>query len=102
MVFEIKSEVNEFAEWMVCMRRDIHMHPEVAFQEIRTASVIANSLSEIGIDVKTCVGETGVVGILDTGKPGPTLMIRADIDALPIVEEEGRPYGSETPGVMHA
>jgi amidohydrolase len=87
---------------LIRLRRDFHRHPELSFQEVRTAAVVAEVLSEIGqIAVKTGVGKTGVVGDLGHGN-GPTIAIRADMDALPITEATGLPYASEHPGVMHA
>ncbi|MCB0163976.1 MAG: amidohydrolase [Anaerolineae bacterium] len=87
---------------MIRLRRDIHAHPELSFQEIRTAQLVADTLHEIGgITVKTGVGKTGVVGELSSGH-GPTIAIRADMDALPILEQTGAPYASTHQGVMHA
>lgn len=83
------------------LRRDLHQHPELSFQEFRTAALVANTLEELGIQVKTGVGRTGVVGQLGTGD-GPTIAIRADMDALPILQRNDVPYKSQTPGVMHA
>lgn len=84
------------------LRRDIHAHPELAFQEVRTAQLVADTLSEIGgIDIRTNVGITGVVGSIGTGD-GPTIGIRADMDALPIVENSGVAFSSQAAGKMHA
>jgi len=84
------------------LRRDIHRHPELGFQEFRTARLVADTLQEIGdISVRMGVGKTGVVGDLGTGQ-GPTIAIRADMDALPIVEQTGVAYASVNEGVMHA
>lgn len=84
------------------LRRDIHAHPELAFQEVRTAALVAETLREIGgIEVRTNVGITGVVGSIGTGD-GPTIGIRADMDALPIIEASGVDFGSQTQGNMHA
>lgn len=73
--------------------RDLHSHPELGFQEHRTASIVANRLSELGYDVTTGVGQTGVVGVLRNGD-GPTALLRADMDALPVKEDTGLPYAS--------
>ena len=89
------------AEELVRLRRDIHAHPELGFREFRTAALVADTLMELGIDVKTGVGRTGVVGQMGTGD-GPTIAIRADMDALPIVEKNDAPYRSQNQGVMHA
>ncbi|MEC9435630.1 MAG: M20 aminoacylase family protein [Pseudomonadota bacterium] len=94
----------ELAEW----RRDLHMHPELNYEEARTAGVVAEKLRGFGFDtVETGVGRTGVVGILH-GADGPAdgpekrILIRADMDALPILEATGKPWASTTPGKMHA
>ncbi|MGQ9889184.1 MAG: M20 metallopeptidase family protein [Aggregatilineales bacterium] len=87
---------------MVERRRDLHRHPELAFQEVRTASVVAKTLSDLGLEVQTGVGRTGVVGLLEGGQPGPVVMVRCDMDALPIDEENDVPYRSQQPGRMHA
>jgi amidohydrolase len=87
---------------MVEIRRDLHMNPELSFQEKRTPEFIANYLRDLGLDVKTKVGGNGVVGYLKGGKPGKTIALRADFDALPIEDEKDVPYKSTVPGVMHA
>lgn len=88
---------------MVEIRRDLHMHPELSNQEFRTAEKIADYLTEIGVDeVKTNVGGTGVVGIIKGAKPGKTVALRADFDALPIQDEKDVAYKSTVPNVMHA
>ncbi|MFD4634494.1 amidohydrolase [Streptomyces sp. NPDC058284] len=81
--------------------RDLHAHPELAFAEHRTAAEVARRLSSYGYEVSTGVGRTGVVGVLDNGA-GPTVLLRADMDALPVAERTGLPYASRTDGVMHA
>ena len=84
------------------IRRDIHSHPELAFRELRTAALVADTLREIGgIDIRTGVGITGVIGELGAGD-GPTIAIRADMDALPIIEENQLDYRSLDQGNMHA
>ncbi|MFC6791975.1 M20 aminoacylase family protein [Methylobacterium komagatae] len=88
-------------ERMVAWRRDLHAHPELAFQETRTAEFVARELAACGFAVKTGIGRTGVVGTLARGG-GPALGLRADMDALPIREATGLPYASTNPGVMHA
>jgi len=87
---------------LVSWRRDLHRHPELGFQEIRTAGIVARHLGGLGLEIQTGVGRTGVVGVLDGRQPGPVVMVRFDMDALPIVEETTHDFGSETPGVMHA
>jgi amidohydrolase len=96
------DKAQSLADELVRLRRDIHRHPELAFQEVRTAALVADTLREIGgISIRTGVGKTGVVGDLGTGD-GPTIAIRADMDALPILEANDAAYCSETPGNMHA
>jgi amidohydrolase len=84
------------------LRRDFHMHPELGFREIRTGGIVAKELEALGIEVTKGVGKTGVVGLLEGSKPGPTILLRFDMDALPITEETGAEYTSTNPGVMHA
>ncbi|MFE2515022.1 amidohydrolase [Streptomyces mirabilis] len=81
--------------------RDLHRHPELSMREHRTAAALADRLRTSGFDTVTGVGGTGVVGVLRNG-PGPTVLLRADMDALPVQEETGLPYASRVPGVMHA
>lgn len=87
-------------EQLVAWRRDIHMHPELGFEEHRTAGVVADALKDTGLRVETGVGITGVVGHLGEGPPA--VGIRADMDALPLQEANDVPYASQNPGVMHA
>jgi amidohydrolase len=87
---------------LIAIRRDLHAHPELAFQEVRTAGVVAGELARLGIPHQTGVGGTGVVGTITGGRPGPTLVLRADMDALPIHEETGLDFASTVPGTMHA
>lgn len=91
----IKSEVIE-------RRRDFHRHPELAFQETRTAGIVAQTLTELGLEVTAGVGKTGVVAVLEGAKEGATVLVRADMDALPVNEQTGVPHISTTPGKMHA
>src|SRR6188508_219911 len=72
---------------------DLHAHPELSFQEVRTAGIVADRLEALGYEVTREVGGTGVVAVLDNG-PGPTVLLRADIDALPVEEDTGLPYAS--------
>ena len=87
---------------LVELRRDIHDHPELAFEETRTAGIVAAELARLGIAHRTGVGRTGVLGVIEGARPGPTLAIRADMDALPIQEETGLPFASTVAGKMHA
>jgi amidohydrolase len=94
------ERAQEIQEQLVGWRRDIHAHPELGFQEVRTAGLVAKALGALGYQVRTGVGRTGVVG--ERGGGSPTVAIRVDMDALPIQEENDVPYTSQTPGVMHA
>ncbi|MEK7277145.1 MAG: amidohydrolase [Chloroflexota bacterium] len=87
---------------MIERRRDFHRHPELGFQEVRTAGIVANELNQLGLEVRTGVGRTGVVALLEGDQPGPTILLRFDMDALPITEANATDYVSQTPGVMHA
>ncbi len=87
---------------VVLIRRDLHMHPELGFEEHRTASIVAARLRHLGYEVHEGVGGTGVVGVLRGSRPGRTIMLRADMDALPILEEGDHPYRSQFDGKMHA
>src|SRR5512143_692236 len=84
------------------MRREFHIHPELGFREVRTGGIVAKELEALGIEVTKGVGKTGVVGLLEGTKPGPTLLLRFDMDALPIIEQTGAEYASQNEGVMHA
>jgi amidohydrolase len=84
------------------LRRHFHRHPEVSFSEHETSRQLTERLRQLGLDIKRCPTETGVVAMLDTGRPGKTVMLRADIDALPIHEESGVDFSSRTDGRMHA
>ncbi len=84
------------------LRRDFHRHPELGFREVRTAGIVADELHQLGMEVIRGVAETGVVGMLQGEQPGPVVMLRFDMDALPIQEETGAPYASQNAGVMHA
>lgn len=97
----ILDRARQLQDKMVAWRREIHMHPELGFQETRTSQLVADTLRELGLEVQTGVGKTGVVGYIGDGD-GPVIGIRADMDALPIQEANDVPYASQTPGVMHA
>lgn len=101
-MIDVKKEAEALYEQTVNWRRDFHRHPELGYQEKRTAGIIAAHLKALGLQVTEHVAKTGVVGILKGGKPGPVAAIRADIDALPIQEKTGFSYSSEVPGIMHA
>jgi amidohydrolase len=98
----IRQTTAEVEPHLVEIRRDIHAHPELAFEEVRTAGVVAAELARLGIPHQTGIGRTGVVGTIEGGRPGPVLAIRADMDALPIHEQTGLAYASTIDGKMHA
>ena len=98
---QIKNRINELYLELVELRRDIHMHPEIGFQEYRTASLIEEYLGKLGIETKR-ISKTGVVGVIQGKKQSPVVMLRADIDALPIQEENDLPFRSKNDGFMHA
>lgn len=87
---------------MVEWRRHLHMHPELSFQEKETSGFIAARLQELGLVVKTGVGGHGVIGTLKGDKPGRTVVLRSDMDALPIEDGKSCEYKSRVQGVMHA
>ncbi|MDT8860048.1 M20 family metallopeptidase [Alkalihalobacillus sp. MEB130] len=87
---------------MVELRRTLHAEPELSFEEVKTPTMIADYLEQLGVMVKRNVGGRGVVGYIQGGKPGKTVALRADFDALPIQEETGLPFSSNHPGIMHA
>jgi amidohydrolase len=95
-------EAQELFEYTRDLRRDFHQHPELGFQEVRTAGIVARELTDLGLEVSTGVGKTGVVATLEGSLPGPVILARFDMDALPIQEETGAEYASQTTGVMHA
>ncbi len=96
------AEARSLFTYTQTLRRDFHVHPELGFHEIRTGGIVAKELESLGIEVTKGVGKTGVVGLLEGSKPGPTILIRFDMDALPITEETGAEYASQNNGVMHA
>jgi len=98
----LKAEARALRDQLVAWRRDFHRHPELGFQEHRSAGLIAERLHELGYQVQEGVATTGVVGLLEGGRPGPVVMVRFDMDALPITEETEAAYASQNPDVMHA
>jgi amidohydrolase len=105
-----EAGVNYVQPKVVAWRRDFHQHPELSNRETRTAKIVAGHLRKLGLEVETGVAHTGVVGLLKTGKPGPTIALRGDMDALPVTERTEVPFRStvksnyrgEEVGVMHA
>lgn len=95
-------EIAELKEQLVALRRDFHAHPELAFEEHRTAGVVADYLRELGLEPKTGIAGTGVTADIKGALPGPTILLRADMDALPIKEDTGLDFSSGTAGKMHA
>ncbi len=99
----LKQEIEARREQLTALRRDFHRYPELSFEEKRTAGIIEAQLRAAGLDeVRAGVGGHGVLGMLKGGKPGRTIMVRADIDGLPIDEQNSANYCSENRGVMHA
>jgi amidohydrolase len=102
MSIDWMSRAQAMRDDLIAHRRDFHRHPELAFQEVRTAEIVARELHELGLEVSTGIGKTGVVGVLDGQQDGPTVMVRCDMDALPVTEANNTDYSSEMPGKMHA
>ncbi|UCZ54329.1 amidohydrolase [Bacillus shivajii] len=102
MISKIEEKLHSYYDEMVQIRRYLHQHPELSFQEVKTPKYIADYHRKIGLEVKEEVGERGVVATLTGGKPGPTVALRADFDALPMQDEKDVPYKSKVPGVTHA
>jgi amidohydrolase len=99
---QFDKDVQAMFAKLVEMRRDLHMHPELPNQEVRTSRIVAERLRALGLEVKTGIARHGVIGLLKGGRPGGVVAVRADMDALPINETRNVPYKSQTPGVMHA
>ena len=101
----LKSDIAELIPALIVMRRDLHAHPELAFEEVRTSGIVAQRLQSLGLEVQTGIAKTGVLGLLrgEASKPGfRTIAIRADMDALPIHEMNNIEYRSSSDGKMHA
>ncbi len=104
-IANVKQEAEELAPQLVAWRRDFHQHPELGFKEVRTSGVVAQHLHGLGLEVTTGVGVTGVVALVEADGlaiDAPTVLLRFDMDALPIEEVSDAPYASVNPGVMHA
>src|SRR4051812_16183902 len=101
LMARVSSEVRALQGDLVALRRELHQHPELAYAETRTASRVAEILGGLGLPIRTGVGGTGVLATIGTGS-GPAVLLRADMDGLPIQEESSKPYVSRVPGVMHA
>lgn len=102
MTFDIRAEAEALLDRLIADRRDLHRHPELAFTEHRTAGIVAERLRSLGYEVTTGVGRTGVVGLLPPGDGERVVMLRFDMDALPIDEANEVEYRSQVPGCMHA
>ena len=101
----IQSEADDLLPELVAWRRDFHRHPELGFQEVRTAGVVAAHLQDLGLEISSGIGKTGVIAMVepdDLKADSETVLLRFDMDALPIHEETGLPFASESAGVMHA
>jgi len=96
------DRVRRYQDELTAIRRDIHAHPELGLEEHRTADIVARKLEEWGVEVHRGVGQTGVVGVLRNGNGAASVGLRADMDALPILEATGLPHASRYPGLMHA
>ncbi|MFH0872865.1 MAG: amidohydrolase, partial [bacterium] len=101
MAIDVKKEVKELTPELVELRRYLHRHPEPGFQEVWTSQTMAEKLGALGYEVRSGIAKTGVMGLLHGGKPGKTLLLRSDIDALTIGEKNQIDYCSEQPGAMH-
>ena len=99
---KLTPEVQALTDEVVALRRDFHAHPELLFDLPYTSTKVAEYLKALGLEVKTGIGKSGVVAIIEGAKPGRTVLYRADMDALPLTEETGFPFASKTPGLMHA
>ncbi len=98
----INNLVEKFAEETISLRRDLHMEPELGFAEEKTAARVAEELEKMGLEVQTGIAKTGVLGLLRGEQEGPTILLRADMDALPIQDKKEVPYASRREGGMHA
>ncbi|MDL2259535.1 M20 family metallopeptidase [Deltaproteobacteria bacterium OttesenSCG-928-K17] len=99
---DLREKSRALSDRLIAIRRDLHENPELSFKEFRTAEMVARTLRDLGLEVKEKVGQTGVTALLKGGRPGPTIALRGDIDALPVCEEAAVPYKSKINGVMHA
>lgn len=101
-MIDFLSEAQAEFEYTRSLRRDFHRHPELGFKEYRTADIVARELNALGLEVTTGIAETGVVALIEGGQPGPVLLLRFDMDALPVQEQTQAEYASQNTGVMHA
>jgi hippurate hydrolase len=96
------GRIEGYAEELTAIRRDLHAHPELGFEELRTSGIVADLLESWGVETHRNIGKTGVIGVLEGARSGKTIGLRADMDALPIEEETNLPFRSTNSGVMHA
>ncbi len=101
-MIDFRAAADARLEQMIAVRRDFHQHPELSFQEVRTAGIVSETLRGLGLEVQTGVGKTGVVAVLEGDHDGPTVLVRCDMDALPIDEGNAVAYRSTNSNVMHA
>src|ERR1700732_4627949 len=94
----IRTATDRIEHDLIEIRRDIHAHPELGFEEVRTAGLVSRELTRLGIPHQTGIGKTGIVGLIEGGRPGKVWAIRADMDALPIEERTGLKFASQTKG----
>jgi len=99
---DINLRVKEQKDFIIQTRRDLHRIPETAFTEEKTAKYLADKLKALDVEVETGIATHGIVALMKTGRPGPTILMRADMDALPVTEATGLPFASTHEGVMHA
>ncbi|MGK3987689.1 amidohydrolase [Sorangium sp. So ce136] len=102
MADDLSRDIRLLDRDLVALRRDLHRHPELGYAEVRTSQVVAERLRKLGLSVRTGVAGTGVIADLDGERPGRAVLLRADMDALPVVERSGHDFPSEISGVMHA
>jgi amidohydrolase len=101
-VTSLRDAVQSLAADAIALRRELHMHPELGFHEFNTSRIVAERLRALGLEVQTGIAGTGVIGLLRGARPGRCVLLRADMDALPIKEQNDVPYRSRVAGVMHA
>ena len=99
---DIREIAKDYNEYLIEMRRWFHQHPEIAEKEFQTSARIKEELDKFGISWRPCGLQTGVLATIEGAKPGKTILLRGDMDALPVTEETGAPYASQNPGFMHA
>ena len=102
MRIDLRQEIYTLKPSVIALRRALHQHPELAFEEVRTAATLAGRMRGLGLAVQEGIGGTGVLAVLEGARRGKTLLIRADMDALPMEETTGRPFASEVPNRNHS